>query len=89
MTGNKGYQREKETEREKGLWREGERNDGERKQHRSFQKMAQVDLTVGLNQHLGNFQRRQSIEQQGGVVNQDQGGFQHSIANLAQQHSLE
>jgi hypothetical protein len=46
-------QRERQRQREKCLEREGERNGGERKWRRSFEKIAWVDLTVGLNQHLG------------------------------------
>ncbi len=53
MMGNKAGERERETERERGLGREGEKHGGERKWHASFEKMARVDLTVGVNQHLG------------------------------------
>jgi hypothetical protein len=42
-----------ETEREVG--RERDHDSGERKWHGSFEKMVWVDLTVGLNQHLGIF----------------------------------
>ncbi len=51
MTGNKAIERERETER--GLGREGEKHSGKRKWRGSFEKMAWVDLTVGVNQHLG------------------------------------
>ncbi len=53
MMRNKARERERETEREQGLGREGEKHDGERKWRGSFEKMACVDFTVGLNQqHL-------------------------------------
>jgi hypothetical protein len=42
-----------ERERERGLGREGGKHSRERKWRGSFEKMAWVDLTVGLNQHLG------------------------------------
>jgi hypothetical protein len=51
MAGNKAHKRERDIERDLG--REGERSDGERKWRGSFEKMAWVDLTDGLNQHLG------------------------------------
>jgi len=47
MTGNEAK------ERERDLGREGEQHGGRRKQRGSYEKMAWVDLTVGLNQqHL-------------------------------------
>jgi hypothetical protein len=46
MTGNEARERERKTEREResGLGREGEKHGGERKWHRSFEKMAWVDF---------------------------------------------
>jgi hypothetical protein len=87
MMGNKARERETEREvcgeREREVW-------GERERSTWREKTAWVDLTVGLNQqHLSISLRRQSIEQYGLAVNQDQGGFQHSLANLSRQHSLE
>ncbi len=55
MTGNRAYRGEREIERERGLGRERDNGGGERKRHGSFQKMVWVDMTVGLNQHLGIF----------------------------------
>jgi hypothetical protein len=43
---------EKERQRESALGRERDSNSGERKWRGSFEKMAWVDLTIGLNQHL-------------------------------------
>jgi hypothetical protein len=37
------------------LGRERDSSGGARKWHGSFEKMALVDLTIGLNQHLGIF----------------------------------
>jgi hypothetical protein len=48
-------ERERERERERGLGRERDNDGGERKRHGSFEKVALVDLTVGLYQHLGIF----------------------------------
>ncbi len=45
----------RERDRERGLGRERDSGGGERKRRGSFEKMAWVDLTVGLNQHLGIF----------------------------------
>jgi hypothetical protein len=53
MTGNKAYKRVRERQREKGLGMERDNDGRERKQSGSFEKMAWVILTVGLNQHLG------------------------------------
>ncbi len=51
--GNKARERERETESKRELGREGEKHGGERKWRGSFETMAWVDFTVGLNQqHL-------------------------------------
>ncbi len=39
----------------RGFGRDRDSGGGERKWHGSFEEMAWVDLTVGLNQHLGIF----------------------------------
>jgi hypothetical protein len=53
MTGSKAERGEREIERELG--RERDNGSGGRKRRGSFEKMASVDLTTGLNQHLGIF----------------------------------
>jgi hypothetical protein len=46
-------ERGRERQRKRGLGREGEQHGGERKWRGSFEKIAWVDLTIGLNQqHL-------------------------------------
>ncbi len=51
MMGNRADKTERETE--KGLGRERDNDGRERKWRGSFEKMAWVILTVGLNQYLG------------------------------------
>ncbi len=53
MRGNRGNRGEGETERKSGLGKERDSDSGERKWRGSFEKLVWVDLTVGLNQHLG------------------------------------
>jgi hypothetical protein len=49
-SGREGRKREREREK----WgRERDNDGGGRKRHGSFEKMVLVDITVGLNQHLG------------------------------------
>ncbi len=50
MTGKEARERERETERERDLGREGEQHGGEIRWCESFEKMAWVDLTIGINQ---------------------------------------
>jgi len=54
MTGRQAERGEREREREREKWgRERDNDGGGRKRHGSFEKMVLVDITVGLNQHLG------------------------------------